>query len=152
LGSLFDLDLSISVDVTFMENVFPFRKFNKHRESPASLLWGTENNMAEGDPRLGMFDPDTSGASKILDRHALKSIGALPAANCPIETDLQADLPDTKTEEDHLKLKFDALPVQHSHRLPSSVEVLSQRSGLWPNHSASGTHGVPTSSRHTQVR
>jgi histone deacetylase 1/2 len=80
LGSLFDLDLSTSVDVTFMENVFPFRKFNKYRESPASLLWGTENNLAEGDPRLGMFDSsDTSGVSKILDQQALKAIGALPA-------------------------------------------------------------------------
>ena len=36
--------------------------------------------MSEGDPRLGMFDsPDTSGVNQILDRHALKSIGALPA-------------------------------------------------------------------------
>jgi len=66
------------VEVTFVENVFPFRKV-KHRESPASLLWGTDNNMAEGDPRLGMFDsPDTSGVNQILDRHALKTIGALP--------------------------------------------------------------------------
>jgi histone deacetylase 1/2 len=79
LGSLYDLDVSTSVDVTFVENVFPFRKI-KHRESPSSLLWGTDHNLHEGDPRLGMFGtPDASGVSKILDRQALKSLGALPA-------------------------------------------------------------------------
>jgi hypothetical protein len=78
LGSLYHLELSTSVEVTFVENAFPFRKV-KHRESPASLLWGTDNNMAEGDPRLGMFDaPDSTGVNKVLDRQALKAIGALP--------------------------------------------------------------------------
>jgi transposase InsO family protein len=78
LGTLYDLDVSTSVEATFVENVFPFRKI-KHRESPSSLLWGTDNNMSEGDPRLGMFaDNDSSGFTKVLDRHALKSIGALP--------------------------------------------------------------------------
>ena len=105
LGSLFALDLSTSVEVTFMENVFPFRKFNKHRESPASLLWGTENNMAEGDPRLGMFEHDTTGTSKVLDRQALKSIGALPAdMQHEAKQDLQPpeakqDLPETHPDE-----------------------------------------------------
>jgi hypothetical protein len=81
LGSLYHLELSASVEVTFVENVFPFRKV-KHRESPSSLLWGTDNNMTEGDPRLGMFDsPDTSGVNKVLDRQALKSIGAIPAVD-----------------------------------------------------------------------
>lgn len=81
LGSLFDLDLSTSAEVTFVENVFPFRKI-KHRESPASLLWGTENNLGEGDPRLGMFaDSDASGMTKVLDRQALKSIGILPPSS-----------------------------------------------------------------------
>ena len=50
LGSLYDL--ATWVEVTFVENVFPFRKI-QHSESPA--LWGTENNLAEGDARLGMF-------------------------------------------------------------------------------------------------
>ena len=78
LGSLFNLDLSTSVEVTFVENVFPFRKV-KHRESPASLLWGTDNNLSEGDPRLGMFDAhDSSGVSEVLDRSALKSLGVVP--------------------------------------------------------------------------
>ena len=79
LGSLYDLDVSTSVDVTFVENVFPFRKL-KHRQSPASLLWGTDHNFGEGDPRLGMFsNPDSSGVSKVLDRHALRSLGINPA-------------------------------------------------------------------------
>ena len=38
LGSLYHLELSTSVEVTFVENVFPFRKV-KHRESPR-LCWG----------------------------------------------------------------------------------------------------------------
>ena len=80
LGSLHELNLSTAVEVTFVENVFPFRKI-KHRESPSSLLWGTENNLSEGDPRLGMFESsDTSGITKVLDRQALKTIGALPPA------------------------------------------------------------------------
>ena len=94
LGSLFEMELSTSVDVTFMENVFPFRKI-KHRESPASLLWGTEHNMAEGDPRLGMFDSnDTSGVTKVLDRQALKNLGLLSPKASPAE-----ELHDSKQNE-----------------------------------------------------
>src|SRR4051794_39815053 len=48
LGSLYHLELSTSVEVTFVENVFPFRKV-KNRESLTSLLWGTENNFSDGD-------------------------------------------------------------------------------------------------------
>jgi hypothetical protein len=78
LGSLYDLNLSVSVDVTFLENVFPFRRLQT-QESPASLLWGAEHSAAEGDPRLAMFDTyDRSGVSKILDHRALKSIGVYP--------------------------------------------------------------------------
>jgi hypothetical protein len=83
LGSLYDLVVSTWVEVTFVENVFPFRKI-KHTDSPASLLWGTENNLSEGDARLGMFQtPDTSGTLKVLDRQALKTIGALPPSTEP---------------------------------------------------------------------
>ena len=83
LGSLYDLVVSTWVEVTFVENVFPFRKI-KHSDSPASLLWGTENNLAEGDARLGMFQsPDTSGVLKVLDRQVLKTIGALPPTTEP---------------------------------------------------------------------
>ena len=79
LGSLFQLDVSTSVEATFIENVFPFRKI-KHREAPAALLWGADNNLMEGDPRLGMFDvtPDTTSLNKVLDRNALASLGVLP--------------------------------------------------------------------------
>jgi len=82
LGSLYRLDLSTSVEATFIENVFPFRKI-KHQESPAALMWGTDNNLLEGDPRLGMFDDkvDTSGVLKALDKEALAAIGALPDAS-----------------------------------------------------------------------
>ena len=83
LGSLYDLAVSTWVEVTFVENVFPFRKI-QHSDSPASLLWGTENNLAEGDARLGMFQtPHTSGVIKVLDRQALKTLGALPPTTEP---------------------------------------------------------------------
>ena len=78
LGSLYALNLSVSVDVTFMESVFPFRRV-QNQSSPASLLWGAERVTAEGDPRLGMFDHyDPSGVTKALDLPTLKSIGAVP--------------------------------------------------------------------------
>lgn len=75
LGSLFRLDLSTSVEVTFVENVFPFRKI-KNREAPSSLLWGADNNLLEGDPRLGMFDvtPDATNLNKLLDSATLKAV------------------------------------------------------------------------------
>ena len=44
LGSLYDLHTSVAVEVTFLENVFPFRKF-KASDSPASLLWGTDSTL-----------------------------------------------------------------------------------------------------------
>jgi len=75
---LYRLDLSTSVEVTFVENVFPFRKV-KATEAPASLLWGTENNLNEGDGRFGMFDqPDLSGVNKVLDLKAMRAIGVAP--------------------------------------------------------------------------
>lgn len=77
LGSLYDLQTCAAVEVTFIENVFPFRKF-KANDSPASLLWGADHVMETGDPRLGMFAPDSSDTFKTLDKAALKSIGAIP--------------------------------------------------------------------------
>jgi hypothetical protein len=77
LGSLYDLHTSVAVEVTFLENAFPFRKF-KASDSPASLLWGADASLSKGDPRLGMFDTQVDETVKTLDRNALKSIGALP--------------------------------------------------------------------------
>ena len=59
LGSLFDLKLTVTVEATFLEHVFPFRK-HKSEESPANLLWGMESLKLEGDPRLGMFDTSSA--------------------------------------------------------------------------------------------
>lgn len=73
LGSLFHLQLSVSVEVTFLENVFPFRRFPT--QAPASLLWGGAS-MDEGDARWGMFEADPG--LKTLDRQALRAIGAVP--------------------------------------------------------------------------
>ena len=73
LGLLYELHIQVAVDVTFFENVFPFRKF-KARDSPASLLWNTETSLQEGDPRLGMFADDYDETAKLLDRN-----GALPS-------------------------------------------------------------------------
>jgi len=96
LGSLYALHLSVSVDVTFLENVFPFRRV-QNESSPASLLWGTERGAAEGDPKLGMFDNyDPSGVSKALDLPTLKAIGAMPKGYRHQEHSVEAD--DAKCE------------------------------------------------------
>ena len=79
LGSLYDLQTTVAVEVTFFENVFPFRKF-KANDSPASLLWGTDSTLQLGDPRLGMFDTGCDDTTRTLDKAALKSIGALPSS------------------------------------------------------------------------
>ena len=87
LGSLYDLHLSVSVDVTFLENVFPFRRFPQ--TSPASLLWGADAATSEGDARLGMFENvDPSVPFKSLDHQTLKAIG----------------VPDLKLQEPELKM------------------------------------------------
>jgi Reverse transcriptase (RNA-dependent DNA polymerase) len=78
LGTLFDLHTSVSVEVTFFEDVFPFRK-HKGDESPASLLWGADTSLLQGDPRLGMFDASLSQPLAPLDANTLKSIGAMPS-------------------------------------------------------------------------
>ena len=77
LGSLYDLQTFAAVEVTFLENVFPFRKF-KASDSPASLLWGTDSTLQLGDPRLGMFGTSSDETTRALDRSTLKSIGAIP--------------------------------------------------------------------------
>jgi hypothetical protein len=80
LGTLYEMHTSVCVEVTFFENVFPFRK-HRSEESPASLLWGAETSLAPGDPRLGMFDTDTNSAPAPIDKNTLKAIGVQPNAN-----------------------------------------------------------------------
>ena len=80
LGSIYDLTVSVSVYVTFMENAFPFRKI-KANDASAGLLWDCDSASISGDPRLGMFDSlmeDSSGLRKLLDKEAKKVIGQLP--------------------------------------------------------------------------
>ena len=120
LGSLYHLELSTSVEVTFVENVFPFRKI-KHRESPSSLLWGTDNNMAEGDPRLGMFDaPDSTGVNKVLDRQALKAIGAIPTTSA-------AEVEEVK------------VPSMSVSQPPATMSVYQQSAASSPSSSCGGS-------------
>jgi len=63
LGTLYELHTSVGVEVTFFEDVFPFRKF-KAADSPASLLWGSEAQLLPGDPRLGMFETNLDETGK----------------------------------------------------------------------------------------
>jgi hypothetical protein len=124
LGSLYDLNLSVSVDVTFVENVFPFRRF-QNQSSPASLLWGTDRTTAEGDPRLGMFDSqDPSGVTKALDRQTLKAIGAIPESDVP---DKEAVGGEHESEEPTTS----ASSVKRSARLQTQQEDVKQDSRLW---------------------
>ena len=64
LGTIYELATSVSVEVTFFENVFPFRKL-KIEDSQASLLWDPSPSLQIGDPRLGVFDTKASDASKV---------------------------------------------------------------------------------------
>jgi hypothetical protein len=80
LGSIYDLAISVSVEVTFFENVFPFRKL-KQQESASSLLWGVDPLLHSVDPRLGLFDTaaaDSSNVAKLLERDAVKAITVAP--------------------------------------------------------------------------
>lgn len=75
LGSLFDLRLSVSVEATFLEHIFPFRRVQS-QDSPASLLWGSEALTLEGDPRRGMFENEMLPAEpqlKAVDFKTLKT-------------------------------------------------------------------------------
>jgi len=54
LGSLYDLVTTTAVDVTFVEGEFPFR--NATPTSAASLLWGSNPPIQQGDLRSGQFD------------------------------------------------------------------------------------------------
>ena len=131
LGSLYRLDVSTSVEVTFIENVFPFRKIK--RESPTSLLWGTENNLAEGDGRLGMF-----ADSAPLDPEFLKALGSLP-------------------EEDKIdKSETDETELRRSGRVTKPpFQQTNQRfriPGQPPAGCSDCTHRNPAANNYSQVR
>lgn len=110
LGTIYELSTSVSVEVTFFENVFPFRKL-KQQESASSLLWGADPLLQTVDPRLGAFDTttaDPSGIAKLLERDAVKSVSIAPqpsvsessAAPDIVPTPaVKSDVPETTSEE-----------------------------------------------------
>ena len=53
LGTLFDLNVSVSVEVTFFENSFPFRK-HKQESSPSSYIWTPDPLLNTIDSRIGV--------------------------------------------------------------------------------------------------
>ena len=55
LGTIYDLSTSVSVEVTFFENVFPFRKL-KQEEAHSTFLWDPSPTLVPGDPKLGVYD------------------------------------------------------------------------------------------------
>ena len=59
LGSLFDLHTSVSVEVTFFEDSFPFRK-HRQESSPSALLWNQDPLLNAVEPRLGVINQDVS--------------------------------------------------------------------------------------------
>ena len=76
LGSLYDLKLSVTVEATFLEHVFPFRRVQSE-DSPSTLLWGTESTQPEGDLRRGMFenqDAPNQADMKPVDLRTLKNL------------------------------------------------------------------------------
>jgi hypothetical protein len=73
LGTLFDLHVTHAVEVTFMENAFPFRKI-KNPASPTSLLWGAEQSMASSDIKIGPFMSETQEIARLADSKYSKTI------------------------------------------------------------------------------
>ena len=58
-----ELTTTVAVEVTFLENVLPFREY-KAEKFPTSLLWGAESSLAPDDPTLGRLDVNLEQASK----------------------------------------------------------------------------------------
>jgi len=93
LGSLYDLATSVSVEVTFFENVFPFRKIKQ--EAPSALLWGADPLLNSVDPRLGAFDTagaDLSNVAKLLERNAVMTTPEAPHID-NVDTPVAATMP-----------------------------------------------------------
>ena len=108
------------MDVTFVENVFPFRRF-QHQSTPASLLWGAERTTPEGDARLGMFE-DVS-MNKVLDSQ--------PCAQLELCEDVELQ-PPTISQSGQVK---------RSGRLQAGAEAKSGDRLWWPsNKNVSSAH------------
>ena len=108
LGSLYELNVSSALEVTFFEGAFPFRKLNAG--SPTSLLWGAEQFMQVGDAKLGIFGSHADETAKTLDKHALKAIGAIPESyglpedvQAPIQSSVEAVAPAESENEPVLR-------------------------------------------------
>ena len=133
LGSLFDLKLSVTVEATFLEHVFPFRQ-HKSEDSPASLLWGTESFKLEGDPRLGMFE---SGASFAQDDAPfpiknvdLKTLKAIYSAGAATGTSPHCHkTPRSSLLVSHLRLRRPTL----WHLSPSPCSILTRNNTTHPS-------------------
>ena len=109
LGSLFELYTSTSVEVTFMENAFPFRRL-KYVGSPTALLWGAEQIMASGDTKNAAFMPDAPEIARLVDRQAGKTITSVPEpiaaiadAHDPVLCDQNAIVEVKQNEESQLR-------------------------------------------------
>ena len=85
--------------------------------------------MSEGDPRLGMFENDVTGFGKVLDRQALKSIGAVPAVESEVvETKLAVD---KQAERSSSPIRRSTRPTQP----PASLKIYQQTPWLdYPEH------------------
>jgi len=88
LGSLFDLVVSIAVEVSFVEEVFPFR-FAKP-SSPYHHLWSTESSLREGDQNFDssllqnpLYTPPTT-------KELLKQVAMVPGTKFSSGADSQA--------------------------------------------------------------
>ena len=126
LGSLFELHTSSSVDVTFFENAFPFRKL-KNSSSPTSLLWSAESTMQAGDIKLGNFGSVAEEAFKVLDKRHLRTIGAIPdVSSIPDEVITQ---PETQTENftDQKENAEEPTQPRRSARVTAPVQPIVQR-------------------------
>ena len=110
--------------------------------------------MSEGDPRLGMFENDVSGFGKVLDRQALKSIGAVPAVEakswkpkCLRKSKLTLRVLPIRREPDPLTEQFERTRISCHGVRPYFSALKVGLVGL----TACGTHGVGTCNHHAEV-
>ena len=76
LGTLFDLMVSVAVEVSFVEEVFPFR-FSKPATS-YHHLWSTESRLREGEQNFDAVLSQNPLYSPAMTGELLKDMGMAP--------------------------------------------------------------------------
>jgi len=125
LGSLYDLSVTTSVEVTFFEGSFPFRKLNAF--SAASLLWGTEQTLMSDDAKL------TGGSEayqpfRITDARMIQDLASSHSAassqSLPQELEIQQETKTNPIVQNNMEQSDKSEPVPESQPLRKSTRKI----------------------------